>query len=115
MKYKRLVVSTILGMILGVFCILGASQRIPGYVTNNILYLSAAWYNRVIMGVIIGLAGEIEIIKGNNFLNSLIRGALIGALVSVGFGLLGQSLEIMFFIAGIGFGTLNDVISTKIM
>jgi hypothetical protein len=114
MNKKRFFLSVGLGMLLGIFCIIGVSQRIPSYITNNFKYLMAAWYNRVIMGIIIGLSGEIIIITNKN-INPILRGAIIGAIVSVGFGLLGQTIEIMFFIAGIGFGIINDVVTSKLI
>ncbi len=114
MNTKRLLVGTGFGMLLGIFCILGVSQRIPTYVFNDVSYLAAAWYNRVIMGIIIGLAGELELIKNSKTTNSILRGAIIGAIVSVEFGIFGQTLEIMFFFAGIMFGVINDFLTTKI-
>jgi hypothetical protein len=114
MNTKRLLVGAGFGMLLGIFCILGVSQRIPTFVFNDVSYLAAAWYNRVIMGIIIGLAGELELIKNSKTANSILRGAIIGAIVSVEFGIFGQTLEIMFFFAGIMFGVINDFLTTKI-
>lgn len=114
MNTKRLIVGIVMGMILGIFCILGVSQRIPTYVFNDVSYLAAAWYNRVIMGIIIGLAGDLELIKGSKTTNSILRGAIIGAIVSLEFGLFGQTLEILFVFAGVMFGVINDFITTKI-
>jgi hypothetical protein len=114
MNYKRFFIGIGMGAILGIFCIIGVSQRIPSYVFNETAYLAAAWYNRVVMGMIIGLAGDLEIIKnGSKTTNSIIRGAIFGALVSIGFGLLGQTVEITFFMAGIVFGIINDFVITK--
>ena len=115
MKWKRFWIGTGMGAILGIFCIIGVSQRIPVSVENPVMYLAAAWYNRVTMGIIIGLAGEIEIIPKKSFINALIRGALIGAIVSVNFGILSQTPEYMFFAAGIMFGIINDVVTTKVV
>ena len=46
---------------------------------------------------------------------AVVGGAIIGAIVSVGFGLFGQTMELMFFGAGIMFGLINDTVSTKII
>jgi hypothetical protein len=104
-----------MGAILGIFCIIGVSQRIPPSIENDAMYLAAAWYNRVIMGIIIGLAGEILILpKQSPLLNAIIRGAIIGAIVSVSFGILSQTPEYTFFGAGIMFGIINDIVTTKV-
>lgn len=116
-NYKRLGVATVMGMILGVFCILGLSQRIPadGALPSNTIYLLGGWYNRVIMGVLIGFAGDLKIIQDKNSpLNAILRGAILGGIVSLGFALFQQFADIPFFIAGFGFGLVNDLITTKL-
>lgn len=115
MNWKRFWLGIGMGAILGIFCILGVSQRIPVSIENEAMYLAAAWYNRVTMGIIIGLAGDIIIIpKKSPLLNAFLRGAIIGAIVSVNFGILSQTPEYMFFGAGIMFGIINDIVTTKI-
>jgi hypothetical protein len=112
---KRVLLGIGMGAILGIFCIIGVSQRIPSYVFNPTAYLLSAWYNRVIMGLIIGLAGDWKILKtGSDSLNAIIRGAILGAVVSAIFGLFGQTLEWMFMLAGIMFGIINDWITTRL-
>ncbi|MFO8018059.1 MAG: hypothetical protein R6U96_05445 [Promethearchaeia archaeon] len=82
---------------------------------NPVIYLIGAWYNRVVMGALIGLAGEIRIYKGKDSIpNSIFRGALIGAFVSAGFAFFQQTLTITYLFAGIGFGALNDVVTTRL-
>ena len=51
---KRMQVCIAAGAILGVFCIVGAMVR-SGF-ERDALYLFAFWYNRLLMGVVIGLA-----------------------------------------------------------
>lgn len=116
MNYKRLITGLILGMILGIFCIIGVSLRLPDPVYPNVvIYLMGAWYNRVVMGALIGLAGDIKIYgEKDSVINSLIRGIIIGAFVSVGFAFFQQTITITYLFAGIGFGALNDLITTKI-
>ena len=42
---KRVLISTILGMILGIFCIIGQAQRGPSNpLPNATIYLISAWY-----------------------------------------------------------------------
>ena len=114
---KRLIVGTVLGAILGIFCVIGVSLRLPNPVyPNATVYLIGAWYNRVVMGSLIGLAGGIKLYKNeDNILNSIIRGAIIGAFVSVSFSFLSQAIELTYFFAGIVWGLVNDLITTRLI
>ena len=116
-KIKRLIVGTVLGAILGIFCVIGVSLRLPDPVyPNATVYLIGAWYNRVVMGSLIGLAGGIKLYKNeDNILNSIIRGAIIGAFVSVSFSFLSQAIELTYFFAGIVWGLVNDLVTTQLM
>jgi hypothetical protein len=113
---KRVGFATLLGAILGVFCILGASGRIGGWTGNEIL-LIGLWYNRVIMGVIIGFAGDFHLIKNGNrskWLNTILRGIIFGILVSLQFYLTTSFLDLLSFLAGIGYGIVIDSLSTLV-
>jgi hypothetical protein len=115
MNGKRVIVGIIMGMITGVFCVIGLSTRIPteGALPNNTTYLIGGWYNRVIMGALIGFAGEWKILKHKNYIgNIVLRGAIIGGLVSVGFAFFQQFMDFPFFIAGFGFGVFNDLVTS---
>ena len=99
-------VSIITGAILGVVCIIGASIR-SGF-EQNAIFLFAFWYNRLLMGVVIGLLdGKLGLPK------VLYRGALIGLLVSfafysaIGFG------DPVGFIAGIIYGVIIEYVAFK--
>jgi hypothetical protein len=74
---KRILISLLTGAILGVFCIIGVGARI-GY--ENYIFLVGMWYNRVVMGLLIGLAEDIHITIGAK--NILLRVALLGLIVS---------------------------------
>lgn len=114
MNLKRISLATLLGGVLGIFCILGASGRLGGWVGNEILILGL-WYNRVIMGLLIGLAGSLKLDKDdriNKWLYSAIRGAILGTLVSLQFYMTTSFLDIMSFLAGILYGVIIDVVST---
>ena len=56
---KRLLLGVISGAILGIFCIIGASTRL-GWEGNQLL-IFALWYNRLVLGLLIGLAGNLII------------------------------------------------------
>lgn len=75
---KKLIYSTALGALLGVFCIIGASIRMPGELSS--LYLLSFWYNRVMIGFVIGLLPSMKSLKF-----ALIRGLVVGLFVSFAF------------------------------
>ena len=110
---KRIGFGITFGAILGIFCILGASGRVGGWMGNEIL-LIGLWYNRVIMGVIIGFAGDLNLIKNDNrskWLNSTLRGAVLGFLVALQFYLSTNLLDLLSFLAGILYGIVIDLLS----
>ena len=109
MKNNRILVSTALGAILGIFCIIGVSGRIP--ISGNELYFIGMWYNRVIMGFVIGLSSDLTIIK-NEKLNPIIRGLLLGFFISLAILLSSQAKDIMSFFAGIVYGIIIDALVT---
>jgi len=112
---RRIGVALIVGALLGVLCIIGVGSRIPGGY-SNVVYLSAVWYNRVLMGLMVGLAGGITLIKSDkdkNYINAIARGLLIGLIVSSATLLLSETiLDFMGWIAGIIYGPIIDVIAT---
>ena len=107
MNKMRLIVSIICGMILGVICIIGGSQRAGGF-SGNEIYLIAMWYNRVIIGLVIGFADRWLII--NNPANRYIRGGLLGFLVSGAFFLSTNFKDPTAFIAGIVYGLIIEFV-----
>ncbi|MEC9490040.1 MAG: hypothetical protein UMU04_03765 [Halanaerobiales bacterium] len=95
---KKLKVSIITGALLGVICIIGGGIRM-GY-SGNGLYLFALWYNRLIMGVLIGLTNM------KPGVNGLIRGGFLGLIVSLAFYLSTGMTDLISFIAGIIYGII---------
>ncbi len=114
---KRIGLATLIGAVLGIFCILGAGGRVGGWKGNEIL-LIGLWYNRVIMGLLIGFAGDLQLIKKSNsskWLSSIIRGAILGLLVSLQFYLSTNLLDLLSFLAGILYGIVIDFLCTLII
>ena len=112
---KRIGKAIITGAILGIFCILGAGLRFEGWAGNEII-LIGLWYNRVMMGLLIGLAGNVQLIKKETFskrINTIIRGAIIGLLVSLQFYLSTRLLDPLTFFAGIIYGIIIDLLCTS--
>ena len=110
-----------MGALLGVLCIIGVGGRIDGGYDTNMVYLLGIWYNRVIMGVLIGFAGGWTILKSENqknLGNALIRGIIFGVLVSTAtvfsFVSIGGNMspDIMGLLAGFAYGPIIDLVST---
>ena len=116
MSSKRLAVGTVLGALLGVICILGVSQRLPSEpIPDETVYLVNAWFQRLIMGVLVGLAGGLRLVgKLDGAANAAARGVLCGALTSVPFAFFGQEVTVPYFIAGLGFGLVCDLFTTLV-
>lgn len=108
-NYKRLWLATIAGAVLGIFCIIGIGLRL-GFSGNEMLLLGA-WYNRLIMGLIIGLAGGITVWKGKS--NWVWRGLMFGLIVSFAWYLDTGFRDIMGFFAGLVYGLIIDFVATR--
>lgn len=107
---NRLVLATILGVVLGIFCIIGIGFRL-GFEGNE-LFLFSAWYNRVVMGMLIGLAGSI-VLSRNSSANSIVRGACLGFIVSLSWYLASEARDAMGFMVGIAYGVIIDFVVTR--
>lgn len=105
MLTKRLRISLLVGAILGIFCIIGVGYR-QGY-SGNGLFLFAMWYNRIIMGLAIGLAGDW---LKNRY---IIRGLILGTLITAAFFFSTGFRDWLGFFAGIGYGVIIDYLATK--
>ena len=103
---KRMKACIASGAILGVFCIVGASLR-SGF-QSDAYFLFALWYNRLIMGLVIGLAG------GNLRWPKVIgRGALFGLIISFAFYSSTGFHDVVSFLAGIVYGIVIEYIAFK--
>ena len=117
MNRKRLGIAVLAGALLGILCIIGVGARIPGGYIVNIVFLIGMWYNRVIMGLVIGLADEIVIIKGENnrmWANAILRGLLFGVLVSAAIFLSTEFRDLPSLFAGIAYGLIIDLVATTL-
>ncbi|MGM0436496.1 MAG: hypothetical protein ACQEQA_05540 [Bacillota bacterium] len=94
---KRILLGTALGALLGVVCILGALIRSEE--TLSTVYLIAFWYNRVIIGIALGIALPVKTLK-----HALVRGGLIGLAISFAFYLTTDFNDFVGFFAGIVYG-----------
>ena len=105
-KSKRMKVSLITGAALGVVCIIGALVRFGGSV--GIAYLFSLWFNRLLMGMVIGL-----MVEKADFGIIAIRGALMGLIVSFAFWSAAGFGDIVSFLAGIIYGVIIEIVARK--
>lgn len=98
---KRMKVSLATGAVLGVVCIIGALVR-SGFESET-FWLFALWYNRLLMGLVIGLpSGNVGLKK------ALARGAVLGLFVSFAFYSSTGFGDIVSFLAGIIYGMIIE-------
>ena len=98
------------GAVLGIFCIIGASIRV-GWSGNQLLILSL-WYNRLVMGLLIGLAGDLRLVNGE--FNWVLRGALLGLVVSAAYFLTAGAGDWVSFLAGVVYGVIIEYILRRL-
>lgn len=94
------------GAVLGVICVIGAQIR-SGF-EQEAVYLAAFWYNRVIMGLVIGLAPRIT-----GGVRLLLRGALLGLLVSFAFFISAGMNDVIGLVAGIIYGIIIEYVGSR--
>lgn len=105
---RRLSLGVLSGALLGVLCIVGVGMRV-GYAGNE-LYLFAMWYNRVVMGLMIGLAGGLTIVDSPK--NRYVRGLLLGFVVTSAIMLTSGFRDWPSFFAGLAYGVIIDWVAT---
>jgi len=103
---KRMWICLASGAILGVVCIVGALLR-SGF-KSEVYFLFSLWYNRLLMGLLIGAAwGKLSLPK------TIGRGALLGLIVSFAFYSSTAFGDIVSFLAGIIYGIIIEYIAFK--
>jgi len=104
---RRMLVCIITGALLGVVCIIGAQLR-SGF-ANEAYYLFAFWFNRLLLGIVIGLAwGRL------NTMQAIGRGAFLGLLVSFAFYSSTGFEDVIGFIAGIAYGVIIEYVALRL-
>jgi len=98
---KRMKVALTGGALLGLVCVIGASIR-SGF-TASPSFVFSLWYNRVIIGLVVGAPW---VNSGRNY--ALLRGALLGLLVSFAFYSSTGFKDPVSFIAGILYGVILE-------
>ena len=94
-----------MGVVAGAICLYGTMTSIPGMLTWPIL--ATIFYDRVLLGFVVGIAYGLR-------MHPLIRGAVIGAVVSlliaIPSGITGGALLMG---AGVVYGIIVDLVATK--
>lgn len=103
---KRLIIATITGAVLGVFCIIGASTRSIEPLSTT--YLFSFWFNRLVMGVFIGL-----IAFKTSLPLRLLRGLITGLFISFMFYSATSFYDTLGFLAGGVYGVIIEFITYK--
>jgi len=104
---KRAVVGILMGAVLGVLCIFGARFRMGDQADG--LFLFATWFNRVVIGMMIGFYTPVS----NRIIHSALRGAVLGLVVGFSFYVATNFLDLTGFIAGIFYGVIIDIACTR--
>jgi hypothetical protein len=102
--------SWIMGAIMGVLCIIGASKRAGG-LSGNELFLLAMWYNRLVMGLVVGLASGLRLIDGP--LNRYLRAVILGFMVSLAIFLSTAMRDVPALFAGPVFAVAIEYVAKR--
>lgn len=103
---NRLKKGLIGGAILGILCVIGAYVR--SNFTADTYFVLGLWYNRVIIGLLIGAPWPNLSKK-----HAAIRGAILGIIVSLAFYITTGFADPISFIAGGVYGIILDVWLSK--
>ena len=103
---KRMKVSLLAGAALGVVCIIGALIRSGG--SSGAGFLFALWFNRLLMGMVIGLMEDIKETP-----RLILRGAVTGLLVSFAFYSADGFGDAVSFLAGIVYGIIIELAARR--
>jgi len=103
---RRLKDSLIGGAMLGIICVVGAYIRSGGAASP--VFVFSLWYNRVIIGLVVGAPWNKTIRS-----RALLRGALFGLLISFAFYSSTGFQDPISFIAGILYGVILEVWLTR--
>jgi uncharacterized membrane protein len=89
------------GALLGIVCVVGAYLRSGS--SASPVFVFSLWYNRVIIGLAVGAPW-----KEHKLTRALIRGAILGLLVSFAFYSSTGFEDLISFVAGIVYGAILE-------
>lgn len=117
MKVKRMIIALVVAALFGIYCAYATNEylktaEIPG-LEVSIGYLLTIFYSRLLLGFVIGFVEDVKLIR-QRLLNSIIRGTIIGAIVSLGISFYGFFTgAYIFIIYGMIYGAIIDLAATK--
>ncbi len=103
---KRLTEALIGGALLGIICVVGAYIRSGS--SADPIFIFSLWYNRVIIGLVVGAPWPDSIRA-----QAIMRGALLGLLVSFAFYSSTGFVDPVSFLAGVLYGAILEVWLTR--
>lgn len=106
MLRSRMLLSLLAGTLLGVVCIVGASIRSDAALEFS--YALAFWYNRLLMGFVIGLMSDLPGLG-----KALLRGAIVGLFVSFAFYSATGFGDPVGFLAGLLYGIIMEYVAFR--
>ena len=115
MNTKRIIIATAIGFLCGLFCAYGTMMMVeqgeldPKLATTGSLAFIV--FNRVLIGLVVGIGDRVK-------LNCVLRGAVIGAVISLMIGVFplleGDVMSALTVIGfGVVYGVIADVVATK--
>jgi hypothetical protein len=107
---KRMGIALIVAAIFGLFCAYGMTTvEIPGVeITLSLLLMT--FYARLLIGFVIGLSEHVKLL-GREPHNSILRGAVMGGIVSIVVSFYGGGEVMISF--GIIYGIITDFLATR--
>ena len=103
---RRMKEALIGGALLGIVCVVGAYIRSGS--TASPIFVFSLWYNRVIIGLAVGAPW-----KATNRSKALLRGAILGLMVSFAFYSATNFQDPISFVAGLVYGALIEAWLTR--
>ena len=103
---QKMIKGLIVGAILGIVCIVGASLRSSEPL--SVTYLGSFWFNRVMMGLFFVLIPEMSHSPLKVF-----RGIVLGLLISLMFYSATEFKDLMGFLAGGAYGVILEYVIAK--
>ncbi len=98
---RRMKEALIGGVLLGIVCVVGAYIRSGSNASP--VFVFSLWYNRVIIGLAVGAPW-----KATSRSKALLRGALLGLLVSFAFYSSTEFQDPISFVAGVVYGVILE-------
>lgn len=108
LNLKRMGIALVIIALFGVLCVYVQTLVTPAD-QITMPYLMTIFYNRLLLGFVIGLSGSLKLLNGE-LANAVLRGGIMGAIVSLGISFYGST---GFIPAGIVFGIITDLVATK--